>query len=58
MLAFKNLAKSLNLIITKGSDYHGPIVKPDIKLGTGINGNIISNEEDIILETLLKYVNA
>lgn len=57
MLAFKNLAKSLNLIITKGSDYHGPIVKPDIKLGTGINGNIISNEEDIILETLLKYVN-
>ena len=41
------------LLITKGSDYHGKNVKPLISLGTGINGNIVNNEEDIILKKVL-----
>lgn len=56
MIAFKNLANSLNLIITKGSDYHGPNVKSNINLGTGINNNIISDDEDNILETLMNIM--
>ena len=51
---FNKIAKELNLIITKGSDYHGPIVKPLIELGTGINNNIVLDNEDVILDNLLK----
>lgn len=51
---FNKIAKELNLIITKGSDYHGPIVKPLIELGTGINNNIVLDNEDEILNNLLK----
>ena len=55
MHTFKALAKKLNLLVTKGSDYHGPIIKPEVELGTGKNGNIVSTEEDEILEKLLNY---
>lgn len=55
MHTFKALAKKLNLLVTKGSDYHGPITKPEVELGTGKNGNIVSAEEDEILEKLLNY---
>ena len=34
------LANKYNLLISGGSDYHGPLVKPDVKLGTGTNENI------------------
>ena len=54
MQEYKSIAKELGLIYTKGSDYHGPIAKPLIALGTGINGNIVSDEEDYILEKLLE----
>lgn len=55
MQEYKSIAKELGLIYTKGSDYHGPIAKPLIALGTGINGNIVSDEEDYILEKLLEH---
>ena len=32
---FLRLAKKYNLLISGGSDFHGPKVKPDVKLGTG-----------------------
>lgn len=54
MIKFKKIAKDLNLIITKGTDYHGPIIKPKIELGTGINKNLILDNEEIILENVLK----
>lgn len=55
MAEYKKIAIDLNLIYTKGSDYHGPIVKPEIALGYGKNGNIVSDEEDFILKQLLEY---
>ena len=36
---FLRLAEKYNLLISGGSDYHGPTVKPDIELGTG-KGNV------------------
>ena len=49
---FKKLADYYNLLITVGSDYHGPILKPQIKIGSGIDNNIIQNEKLKILERL------
>jgi len=37
---YLNIAKQYNLLTSGGSDYHGPIVKPDIELGTGKNNNL------------------
>ena len=34
---YLHLAEKFNLLITGGSDYHGPTVKPDVSLGTGKN---------------------
>lgn len=56
MIEFNKIANELGLIITKGSDYHGPIVKPLIELGTGINNNIVLNNEDEILQNLLTHI--
>ena len=36
----EEIAEELNLFTTGGTDYHGPINKPYIKLGTGDNGNV------------------
>lgn len=44
MIEFKKIAGELDLLISKGSDYHGPKVKKDIDLGTGIGGNILIDE--------------
>lgn len=54
MQKFRELALKYKLLITKGSDYHGPAVKPNIRLGTGIDNNIVNNEEEIIISRLLK----
>lgn len=54
MQKFRELALKYKLLITKGSDYHGPVVKPNIRLGTGINNNIVNEEEEIILSRLLR----
>ncbi len=37
---FENIAKNNNLLISGGSDYHGPNTKPDIYLGTGKDKNL------------------
>jgi len=37
---YLDIANKYNLLISGGSDYHGPLVKPDIELGTGKNNNI------------------
>lgn len=55
MKRFREIAEQFNLIVTKGSDYHGPVVKPDIEIGTGINGNIVSDCDKDIVEKLLSY---
>lgn len=36
---YKSVADRYNLLISGGSDYHGKLVKPDVKLGTGTNNN-------------------
>jgi hypothetical protein len=47
--AYVSLAKQYGLLVTGGSDFHG-VVKPDVKLGTGENGNLHVPED--LLETL------
>ena len=37
---YLKIAQKLNLLISGGSDYHGKTIKPEIKLGTGINNNL------------------
>lgn len=54
MKMYADIANQYNLLTSGGSDYHGPIVKPNIKLGTGINDNIKVKKLSI-LDTLKKY---
>lgn len=49
---YLSIAKKYNLLISGGSDYHGPIVKPNINLGTGENNNLKIKEL-----SLLNYIN-
>lgn len=37
---YLSIAKEYDLLISGGSDYHGPFIKPDIEIGTGKNNNI------------------
>lgn len=37
---YLKIANEYGLLVSGGSDYHGPIVKPSIELGTGINNNL------------------
>lgn len=57
MELFVKIARKLNLVITKGSDYHGPIIKPEIQLGTGNNNNIVlgENREEEIIKNVIEY---
>lgn len=45
---YLRIAKDYNLLISGGSDYHGPSVKPNIELGTGKNGNLRIRELSIL----------
>lgn len=58
MEKFNKIAKELDLLVSKGSDFHGPTVKPGTELGTGKDNNIVSNNENDILEDLLKFINS
>lgn len=49
---YLEIAKTLNLLYSGGSDYHGLFVKPDIELGTGKNNNL-----SIKKLTLIDYIN-
>lgn len=44
---YLRLAKQHGLIVTCGSDFHGPAVKPDIAIGTGICGNLCVESREI-----------
>lgn len=44
------IAEKFNLLISGGSDYHGPIVKPNIQIGTGRNNNINITDLSIVHE--------
>lgn len=37
---YLDLANKYNLLVSGGSDYHGPLIKPNIELATGVNNNI------------------
>ncbi len=49
---YLSIAKKYDLLISGGTDYHGPIVKPNIQLGTGENNNLKIKEL-----SLLNYIN-
>ena len=48
---FLKLANKYNLLVSGGSDYHGPITKPHISIGTG------DNNLEIKKISLLNYIN-
>ena len=54
MKLFKQIAEENDLVISKGSDYHRDISKLNIKIGTGINNNIVTNEDEKILDILIE----
>ena len=45
MKLYEGIAQKYNLLKSKGSDFHGEKIKPDIKLYTGINNNICREDE-------------
>ena len=49
---YVKMANELGLMISCGSDFHGPEVKKDVKLGTGINRNLPTDNEEIIAPLL------
>lgn len=55
IIEYKKIANELNLLITKGSDFHGPTVKPGTELDTGKNNNIVSDEENEMLDKIVSY---
>ena len=48
------LAEKYNLVLSGGTDYHGPSVKPDIKIGTGRNGNVYVPQDVSVLKLVRK----
>ena len=47
---YLEIAHKYNLLISGGSDYHGPTVKPNIELGTGENNNLHIKQLSILEE--------
>lgn len=43
-------AYKYDLLISGGTDYHGISVKPNIKIGTGINNNVKIKQLSVIKE--------
>ena len=39
------IAKRNNLLITGGTDFHGELLDPELKMGTGIHHNVMVPEE-------------
>ena len=44
---YLQLAEKYGLLVTSGSDFHGPSVKPDIQLGSGVAGSLCVEDEEI-----------
>lgn len=40
MQMYLEIAKKFNLLVSGGSDFHGPKVKPTVHLGTGVDNNL------------------
>ena len=57
MNVFKKIAIENDLIMTKGSDYHGPTNAPDIQIGTGRNNNISKQNDSMLYKNLMNYKN-
>lgn len=55
---YRAVADEYGLIYTIGSDYHGPDMKPDIHIATGMNGSLIpyAGLGDEIAEKLLRCI--
>lgn len=51
----RSIADKFNLLITAGSDFHGPISTPNVEIGRGKNNNIYNTID--ILENLKEYIN-
>lgn len=51
---YMELAKKYDLMISGGTDYHGPEVKPDVLIGTGRNGNVEIKEDTLSLTKNIK----
>ncbi len=49
---YKQIAERNNLLISCGSDFHGPKIKKDVKLGSGCNNNLPTHNESILNEIL------
>lgn len=47
---YLDIAKKFNLLISGGSDFHGPSVKPDIEIGTGKNNNLSITDLTLLKE--------
>ena len=48
MQMYLNIAKKFNLLVSVGSDYHGPNVKPNVHLGSGVNDNLNIKEVSLL----------
>ena len=46
------IAQENNLLYSVGSDYHGPVITPDIELGYGKNNNLHKNQASILSKIL------
>lgn len=46
------IAQENNLLVSGGSDYHGPLITPDIELGYGRANNLLLNEVSILSKIL------
>lgn len=57
MKVFKKIAIENNLIMTKGSDYHGPNNNPEIKMGSGKNDNISKQNDSMLYKNLMEFIN-
>ena len=40
MQMYLEIANKFNLLVSGGSDFHGPKVKPTVHLGTGVDNNL------------------
>lgn len=52
---YLNIANDYDLLISGGTDYHGPINKPNIKLGSGENNNIKIKKLTLLDELNKRY---
>ncbi len=51
---YLEIAKDLHLLVSGGSDYHGPNIKPEIELGTGKKNNLLIKRLSILEEKKIK----